>query len=64
MNIILAKLRETRREKRMTTYAVAQKVGISQGHYSMIENGQRKPSLDVLSRIIDALGIKLEELGK
>lgn len=40
--------------------AFAQVIGISQNHYSNIENGVRRPSPEVAKRIADVLGFGSE----
>ena len=40
-----------------TQAEVARKAKISQNYYSCIENGERRPSVDVAKRIADALGV-------
>lgn len=49
-------LKEIRISANLSTYAVAERAGISQSHYSMIENGQRSASVSVAKRIARVLG--------
>lgn len=48
----------------MTQTELAEKVGVTQGAISMIENGDRSPSLDVLIRLASALNCTLDDLVK
>ena len=43
----------------LTQTVLAERVGITQGHLSMIENGQRQPSFDVADRLLHACGASL-----
>lgn len=36
---------------------IAKKIGVSQTHLSMIENGKRMPSVDILYKYFDAVGL-------
>jgi len=38
---------------------LAETAGLSQGMISLVEHGKRKPTLDTLLRMCEALGIKL-----
>ncbi|SDZ64657.1 Transcriptional regulator, contains XRE-family HTH domain [Evansella caseinilytica] len=49
--LIGERIREIRREKKLTMEAVAAKVGLSQSMLSHIENGQSNPSLDTLWKL-------------
>ncbi|MFA5538000.1 MAG: cupin domain-containing protein [Gemmobacter sp.] len=53
------KLRDARRERKMTLKDVAAGAEISEGHLSKIENGKTVPSLPLLHRIARVLGINL-----
>ena len=48
-------LKAIRKRAGMTTYAVAQAVGISQSYYSLIENGAKTPTVPVAKRIAQLL---------
>ena len=50
-------IRKLRLEKRETLKAVAEKVGISEGFLSQIENGARTPSVKTAKAIAGALGV-------
>ena len=47
-----------RQDKGMTHEEVATICGISRQFYSMIENGERKPSVNTAKKIANALGFK------
>ena len=49
-------LKRIRDEKGLSQGAMAEKLGVVQGHYSMIENGERQKNLDL------SLAIKLAEI--
>lgn len=44
-------LKELREENKLTTYSVAEKLGISQSQYSSIENGTRNVSVENAKKI-------------
>lgn len=44
-------LREKRKAKGLSTYRIAQALGISQSHYSMIEVGTRNPRVEMAKKI-------------
>ena len=51
-------LKEIRREKGLTGERIAAQSGISQQHYSLIERGERRPSVEVAKRIAAVLGFE------
>ena len=53
-------LKKMRMEALYSQKAFAQVIGISQNHYSNIENGVRRPSPEVAKRIADVLGFESE----
>lgn len=52
-------MREKRKEKNMTQVEFAKKAGISTNYYASIEQGKNSPSLDVLTRIAEALDVSV-----
>ena len=60
--IITIRIEQKRRELKMTQGELAKIVGLTQGAVSMIENGERQPSLAIMLRIAAALGCTVEEL--
>jgi transcriptional regulator with XRE-family HTH domain len=53
-------LRDFRNKKKITLLQLAQKTGLSLSYISTIENNQRKPNIDILEQICQALNIPLE----
>ena len=55
-------LRELREKKELSQQQLADKLGISQNYYCMIETGERQKRLDIdmARRLADALGTTLE----
>ena len=52
-------IREKRVEKKISQGKLAKMIGVSQPFIAEIESGRKKPSLDVLMRICDALEIPM-----
>lgn len=48
--------------RQLTKYALAQRSGVSPQMIGYLESGERVPSVDVICRITDALGIPLSDL--
>ena len=57
-----AKLAELRTDAKLNHEDIARLAGISRSHYTLIENGQRTPSLDVALRIAAAVGCNVEDI--
>ncbi len=54
---------KTRREALgLTQRALAQKLGVEASHVAFMESGRRKPSLKLVARIADTLGLDRQEL--
>lgn len=49
-------LKEERIKKKWTQEYVAQKTGVSKSTIQMMETGKRKPSYDVLLKLLDLFG--------
>ena len=65
LRISFARLcRDTRSTLDLTQTDVAAAVGISRSHYAGIEGGTADPSLDLVWRIAERLGIDLELIGR
>jgi len=56
------RLKTARKLRGLTQKELAQKAGITQAQASIYESGKRKPSLDVLIRLADGLGIRADHL--
>ena len=55
-----AALKKARKGKGRTRDNLAEQVGISTRHLSAIENGEKRPSIEVLREIIHCLGISAD----
>lgn len=64
-NIIQAMI-DTRKQQNMTQKELSKRTGITQADISRIENGTRNPSLNMLKRLADGMGmyLKLELVPK
>src|SRR5260370_33835566 len=59
----LGELLKARREGLgLTQRSLALKVGVEASHIAFIESGRRKPSLKLVARIADTLGVDRQEL--
>jgi transcriptional regulator with XRE-family HTH domain len=58
---ILEKIRQKRLEKNISILNLANDIGISHSHLYYIESKRVIPSVDVLIKIIKALGFSLKE---
>lgn len=56
------RIRELRKEKRLSTYDLANMVGTTQPTIHRLETGKRKLTVDWMRRIADALGVAPEDL--
>ena len=57
-----AVIKEGRDALRLTQRGLAELVGVKASHIAYIENGHRNPSLALLRRLADALGLNRKEL--
>ncbi len=57
------KLKELRKSKGYTQQALAEKAEIDEKHLSRVENGKYFPSYATLSKLLNALGVTLNEVG-
>jgi transcriptional regulator with XRE-family HTH domain len=57
-------IRALRADKGFTQEAVAHGAGLTVGSYARIERGESNPSWITVTRIVDALGVSLGELGE
>jgi transcriptional regulator with XRE-family HTH domain len=59
----LGDLLKTRREAiRLTQRQLAEKLGVEGSHVAFLESGRRKPSLKLIAKIADTLGLDRQEL--
>lgn len=57
------KLRELRKSKGYTQQALAEKANIDEKHLCRVENGKYFPTYNTLNKLLNALGVTLEEAG-
>ncbi len=57
------KLRELRKAKGYTQQALAEKADIDEKHLSRVENGKYFPTYVTLNKLLNALGVSVEEVG-
>ncbi len=55
-------IKDRREFLRLTQRELASKLGVKASHVAYLENGRRGPSLALLKRISDVLGVKKEDL--
>ncbi len=58
-----SKIQTYRRQKGLTQFQLAEKIGLSEKHISKIESGIHQPSITVFFKLIHALEISLDEFG-
>jgi transcriptional regulator with XRE-family HTH domain len=59
----LGEFLKTRREDlRLTQRALAHKLGVEASHVAFIESGRRKPSLKLVARIADTMGLDRQQV--
>jgi len=58
------KFKKLRENAGLTTYQLAEAVGVSQSMIAHMERGVKKPSMEVLARIADELGVTMDALRK
>lgn len=56
----LDELKQKRQGAGLSQRNLAQKIGISRSSLSLLENGKRKPSYDVLKKIAEEMGEPIE----
>lgn len=54
------RLREIRESQGLTTTQLGERCGLTQSTISKVENGKWSVSLDILSKVCEALGAKVE----
>jgi len=60
--IFAQRLRQARKEKKMTQAELAEKIGMTQGGYTSYEIARREPSIKGLVNLADALNVSLDWL--
>jgi transcriptional regulator with XRE-family HTH domain len=61
---IIRLLREERLRRKLSNYAVAQNSGVSESMLSLVERGLRNPTMELMLRIADAIGVDLADMVK
>jgi transcriptional regulator with XRE-family HTH domain len=61
---IVRRLREERLRRKLSNYAVAQNSGVSESMLSLVERGLRNPTMELLLRIADGIGVDLADVVK
>lgn len=56
--IFATKLHTARKQLELSTETVAQACGISRSYVTLLENGKRLPSVKILPKLAEALGLK------
>jgi transcriptional regulator with XRE-family HTH domain len=56
------KLKKVRTARRLSRYALAKRVGISQSYVAKLEAGRSDPTVGMLQRLAKALGVPVTEL--
>jgi transcriptional regulator with XRE-family HTH domain len=62
LDLVAPRLRRVREERGVTQTEVAARTGISKSTLSRLENGQRKPSLELLLPLAQTYGVPLDDL--
>lgn len=57
------KLQQIRKSKGLTQERLAELAGVHEKHISKLELGTYKPSFDTLSKIVNALGLNVDDVG-
>ncbi|MCF8023837.1 MAG: helix-turn-helix domain-containing protein, partial [Clostridiales bacterium] len=55
------RLKNIRKKRKYSQYRLAQKSGVSQSFLSSLEAGEKSPTINILGKICQALGISLSE---
>jgi len=61
---IVRLMREERERRNLSKYAVARHSGVSQSMLSLVERGLRNPTMELMLRIADGIGVDLSALIK
>lgn len=61
---IIRLLKEERLKRGLSNYAVSQHSGVSQSMLSLIEKGERNPTLELMLRVADGIGADLPTIIK
>jgi transcriptional regulator with XRE-family HTH domain len=61
---IIRLLREERKQRGLSNYAISQSSGVSESMLSLVDRGLRNPSMELMLRIADGVGADLPTLIK
>ena len=56
---IIRLLREERKQRKISNYAISQKSGVSESMLSLVDRGLRNPSMELMLKIADGIGVDL-----
>jgi transcriptional regulator with XRE-family HTH domain len=56
---IIRLLREERKKRKLSNYAISQKSGVSESMLSLVDRGLRNPSMELMLKIADGVGVDL-----
>lgn len=56
---IIRLLREERKRRKLSNYAISQKSGVSESMLSLVDRGLRNPSMELMLRIADGMEVDL-----
>ena len=57
-----SRFKKAREEKKMTQEELAKKAHVSVNYYARIERGEENPRIDIINKIIKALGINSSQI--
>jgi transcriptional regulator with XRE-family HTH domain len=52
-------LREARKRRKLSNYAVSQRCGVSESMLSLVERDLRNPTMELMLRMADGIGVSL-----
>ena len=61
---IVRLMRDERLRQKLSKYELSQRTGVSQSMLSLVERGQRNPTLELMLRVADGMGVDLDVLIK
>jgi transcriptional regulator with XRE-family HTH domain len=61
---IVRLLREERERQGLSKYEISRRSGVSQSMLSLVERGLRNPTMELLLRIADGIGVDLPKIIK
>jgi transcriptional regulator with XRE-family HTH domain len=56
------RLKKLRKAQKLSRYALAQQAGVSREYVRKLEDGESDPTVGMLQKLADALGVELTEL--